>query len=613
MPYLEIGGRRHSIPAEETAIGLGPDGEIALGGGEQSSTAAILASQADGQVVIRKADSDIALLINGVPLGPQPNPLLHGDKIEIGGQELLFVDDQQGGSTHFVKAIDPALLKSAMKPGAKKGKATSGTGGRLVSLTDGREYSIERGSLLIGREASCDVVAESKKVSRRHAEIVATPKGYLLIDNSTNGTLVNGERVAGQRLLARADVIRCGDDEFRFYADVLQVPESEPAAPVAAPPVADVPAPVTPVADVPAPVTPVADVPAAVTPVAEVPTPARPTAKETTPVPEPPQPQPLQPAPKASPVGNQPAGSGNPLRDTMFGIRIPPKMSTPEATPASPEKKPAATAPRAPLFRPPPGAEYRLSDTLDGIPRRPPQAGTRGSAGKPAAPSDRAPTAPPGAQHRLSDTLHGVRPEIEAGAFGGESKPSKLSQTPPGADPRPSDMIHGIPGVPKDGADEIKRGIFPRTGEKEAVDRPRPSADGSASISSRPSKEVPLASFVVRSGSLKGQRLAVRYPVVNIGRAEYNDVVLQDDSISTVHAKLQRREGIWVLVDQESTNGTVVDGERLTGETVLAPGAMVRFGTLQTIFEPTDDLADIHKGKATKVIQSIKLPPPAGS
>ncbi len=511
MPYLEIGGQRHSIPAEETTIGLGPDGEIALGGGEQSSTAAILASQADGQVVIRKADSDISLMVNGIPLGPQPNPLLHGDKIEIGGQELLFVDDQQSGSTHFVKAIDPALLKSAMKPGAKKGKATSGTGGRLVSLTDGREYSIERGSLLIGREASCDVVAESKKVSRRHAEIVATPKGYLLIDNSTNGTLVNGERVAGQRLLARADVIRCGDDEFRFYADVLREPESEHAVPVAPPPVADAPAPVP--------------------PVDEPPISARPTPEASPPAPARPQPQAPQPVLQTPPVAKASAGSENRLRDTMFGIRIPvPKTTIPDATAASPvtmtkggvsEKKPAEKAPRPPRCRPPPGAESRLADTMDGIPRRPPQAATRGPAAKSTAPPDPAPTPPPGAEHRLSDTLHGLRREIEAGASGGESRPPEPSQTPPGADQRLSDTIHGIPGVSEeDGAAEIKRGIFPRTGEKETIDRASPSAGSSAPISSRPSTAVPLASFVVRSGSLRGQRLAVRYPVVNIGRAE---------------------------------------------------------------------------------------------
>src|SRR3989449_9939580 len=70
-----------------------------------------------------------------------------------------------------------------------------------------------------------------------------------------------------------------------------------------------------------------------------------------------------------------------------------------------------------------------------------------------------------------------------------------------------------------------------------------------------------LASFLVRSGGLAGQRLSVKTPVVNIGRADYNDLVVPDPSVSTSHAKLQRREGVWVLVDLDSTNGTFVDGE----------------------------------------------------
>jgi pSer/pThr/pTyr-binding forkhead associated (FHA) protein len=97
--------------------------------------------------------------------------------------------------------------------------------------------------------------------------------------------------------------------------------------------------------------------------------------------------------------------------------------------------------------------------------------------------------------------------------------------------------------------------------------------------------------------------------VVNVGRAEYNDIVLPDDSVSTQHAKLQRREGIWVLVDLESTNGTMVDGEPVTGEVPLAPGAYIRFGEVQTIFEPTDDTIDAKKGSSTKVLGAIQLPP----
>jgi pSer/pThr/pTyr-binding forkhead associated (FHA) protein len=112
---------------------------------------------------------------------------------------------------------------------------------------------------------------------------------------------------------------------------------------------------------------------------------------------------------------------------------------------------------------------------------------------------------------------------------------------------------------------------------------------------------------VVRSGSLKGQRLIVKVPIVNIGRADYCDMVIPDDSVSSQHAKLTRREGVWVLTDLGSTNGTMVDGEKVEGDIPLAPGAFVRFGDVQLIFEPTDDDADMNAPKATRTISAVKL------
>jgi pSer/pThr/pTyr-binding forkhead associated (FHA) protein len=113
---------------------------------------------------------------------------------------------------------------------------------------------------------------------------------------------------------------------------------------------------------------------------------------------------------------------------------------------------------------------------------------------------------------------------------------------------------------------------------------------------------------VIRSGVLKGQRLPVRTSLANIGRADYNDIVLPDDSVSTVHAKLQRREGIWVIVDLGSTNGTFADGERVAPEAVLAPGALLRFGEVRAFFEPVDSDEPV-KGGSTKVLQAVRLPP----
>src|SRR6184192_1571341 len=219
MSLLELGGKKFTIPVGEVALGSDPACAIRLTGAAVLPRHAVFQGQPDGQVVIRKAAPAAEVLINGVRLGAEPTPLLHGDKVEVGGHELTFVDERRSGSTQFVKAFTPATAEGPAKGGVKP-PAIGVTGGRVVSLTDGREYVITGASLVFGREAGCDVVVAGNDVSRRHAEIVQTPKGYVLVDSSTNGTFVNEERVEGQRILARADVIRLGDEQFRFYADV---------------------------------------------------------------------------------------------------------------------------------------------------------------------------------------------------------------------------------------------------------------------------------------------------------------------------------------------------------------------------------------------------------
>src|SRR5213082_102406 len=178
------------------------------------------------------------VLINGVRLGAEPTPLLHGDKVEIGDHELTFVDERRSGSTQFVQALsvpEGAEAGGAVQPRPGAKAAAIGTsGGRGVSLTDGREYVITGTSLVFGREAGCDVVVAGKDVSRRHAEIVHTPQGYVVVDSSTNGTFVNEEQVQGQRILARTDVIRMGEEQFRFYAEAAPLTASAAPAPALA-------------------------------------------------------------------------------------------------------------------------------------------------------------------------------------------------------------------------------------------------------------------------------------------------------------------------------------------------------------------------------------------
>jgi pSer/pThr/pTyr-binding forkhead associated (FHA) protein len=108
--------------------------------------------------------------------------------------------------------------------------------------------------------------------------------------------------------------------------------------------------------------------------------------------------------------------------------------------------------------------------------------------------------------------------------------------------------------------------------------------------------------LLFRSGDFKGRRLPIKVPVVNIGRGDYNDIVIGDPSVSTMHAKLQRREAVWILSDMGSTNGTFVEGERLAGEAPLSPGTTLRFGDVIALFEPLDDKVPAGRSGNTRLM-----------
>src|SRR5260370_223236 len=142
MSLLELAGTRYPIPVGEVVLGSDPSCAIRITGPGILGRHAVVQGQADGAVVIRKASAAAEVLINGVRLGAEPTPLLHGDKVEAEGQELAFVDERRSGSTQFVQALTPA-------PGPTDAAGTAtGRGGAktaAVGTTRGRGARAGRG------------------------------------------------------------------------------------------------------------------------------------------------------------------------------------------------------------------------------------------------------------------------------------------------------------------------------------------------------------------------------------------------------------------------------------------------------------------------------------
>jgi hypothetical protein len=83
---------------------------------------------------------------------------------------------------------------------------------------------------------------------------------------------------------------------------------------------------------------------------------------------------------------------------------------------------------------------------------------------------------------------------------------------------------------------------------------------------------------------LEGRRhVSLARPVVTIGRALDNDVVIDDPRVSRHHAQLRLRQGRYVLYDTGSSGGTLVNNQPVS-EVVLSAGDVISLAGAQIIF-----------------------------
>ena len=68
------------------------------------------------------------------------------------------------------------------------------------------------------------------------------------------------------------------------------------------------------------------------------------------------------------------------------------------------------------------------------------------------------------------------------------------------------------------------------------------------------------------------------WPIVTLGRAEGNTVVIRDDFASANHARIVLDGGQWWLEDRGSRNGTQLNGEAILRRTILTDGDEIGIG-----------------------------------
>lgn len=93
---------------------------------------------------------------------------------------------------------------------------------------------------------------------------------------------------------------------------------------------------------------------------------------------------------------------------------------------------------------------------------------------------------------------------------------------------------------------------------------------------------------------------------VSIGRNADNDVSLDDPTVSGLHAKIISFFRPTYIQDQRSTNGTFVNGKRIT-EHALQAGDVIAIGTHKLVFEPDIEAAAAADTQTTMVLTDDEL------
>ena len=122
------------------------------------------------------------------------------------------------------------------------------------------------------------------------------------------------------------------------------------------------------------------------------------------------------------------------------------------------------------------------------------------------------------------------------------------------------------------------RRVAPRpTGRQQAATAIRPPKPSKPVKPAKGKRGLPTV-LVVTQGALSGTSIRLGESPVTMGRSQDSTIVLDDDYVSSRHARIFPRDGQWYVEDMGSTNGTYLDRTKVTSPTPVKIGVPIRVG-----------------------------------
>jgi hypothetical protein len=117
--------------------------------------------------------------------------------------------------------------------------------------------------------------------------------------------------------------------------------------------------------------------------------------------------------------------------------------------------------------------------------------------------------------------------------------------------------------------------------------------------------------LIVRRGPQPNQIYDLNKGIITLGRDITNDIVINDPEVSRHHCRLTQGGGGYTIEDLGSTNGTFINGQRLTGARPLSHGDMIGLGETVTLaYESAAAGASMGIGQGAATMPGSEYAPP---
>src|SRR5690349_2456088 len=120
-----------------------------------------------------------------------------------------------------------------------------------------------------------------------------------------------------------------------------------------------------------------------------------------------------------------------------------------------------------------------------------------------------------------------------------------------------------------------------------------------------------MFTIIIQEKGGEQRRMVFNKAEVTIGRVQGNDIVLPKGNVSKRHARIVLKDGKFIIVDLKSTNGTYVNGRKITSPLVVKDSDKIYIGDfIVGVDEAASAEGDGPSETTTSPPGGDRLPPP---